>query len=245
MDRRTSVWVPVDMLVPHPSNSNKMSDEMFAKLEANVTLGGELPIVIVRSLELSEAFTEERDAGKLQIIDGEHRWRLAGKLTRKEIEVRVWPGVSDSRAEMLLLTLNHIHGDPDKAKRARAIRNLAEIEPDLDALATYLPERADEIRKLVEEINREAVQDATQRARKVSAREPMTIFVMPDQAEKILRAIKTAYIELDAKHQNADCEEGEALAHVCSTYLLGTRAPEPVEEPAEKPKRRRRAKAEA
>lgn len=219
MDRPTTEWVDVDRLVPHPDNPNKMSPEEFEKLEANVGENGEIPPLIVRTLELTQAFMPECEDDLLQIIDGEHRWRLAKKRGDKVVEIRVWRGITDARAKQLLLTLNRLHGKDDKAKRSRLIRDLAELEPDAEILSTILPETKAQIETMIEEVTREAVTNATSRARSLSEREPMTIFCLPDQAEVIRRAIRLAQEGMDERHQHVDCEEGEALAAISRDYL--------------------------
>lgn len=218
----TTVWIKIDQIVPHPDNANQMSDEQFAVLEANIG-EGPIPPILARSLELSQAFEEERELDKVQILDGEHRWKLAMKRGDKDMEVRVWGEITDGKAKQILLTMNH-GGDDDKAKRARLIRDMHEIEPDAELLATILPETAQQIKKIVDEINLGAVTDATVRAKKISEREPMTIFVVPKQAEVIRRAIKVAQARMDEEHQHVECEEGEALAAVARGYIEGIEA---------------------
>ncbi len=216
-NRPTTEWVDIGRLVAHPDNPNRMNDEEFAKLEANVGPDGQMPPLIVRSLELTQAFDEERQLDKLQIIDGEHRWILAKKRNDSTIEVRVWCDVTDQKAKQLLLTLNRLHGRDDKLRRGKLIQDLYDIEPDHEVLSTILPETSKQIETILEEINREAVENATSKARKISERHPMTIFVLPDQAEQIRRAIKIAKANMG--ESLTDCEEGEALAIVAGRFL--------------------------
>jgi ParB-like chromosome segregation protein Spo0J len=214
--RPTSEWVPIERLVPHPANPNRMSTEAFEKLTRNIDASGNVPIIIVRSLEISQAFPEEFKAGLLQIIDGEHRWRYAKEKGHREVEVRVWTNVSDERAKALLLTLNRLHGEDDRKKRSALIRDLVEIEGDAAALASILPETVAEIGKLTE-ATKAAVDDAKKRAKSLSRQEPLTIFCLPEQAEIIRRAIK---VRTD-KGVESECREGEALKEICADWLEG------------------------
>jgi ParB-like chromosome segregation protein Spo0J len=213
-ERATSIWVPIERVVPHPDNPNKMDEEEYQTLRANVEATGLIPPAIVRSLEESETFTDAHDQDVLQLLDGENRWRLAQDLGRHEFEVRVWKGITDERAKLFLATLNRIHGKDDKTKRATLLRSLADaVGEDYEELASVLPESADDLKKFVEEQTREAVSNAQERAAALSQQEPLTVFCTSDQARVIRSAIDTWLGEHGAGI--TECREGAALAALC------------------------------
>ena len=218
MSRETTVWVDIDTVIPHPDNPNRQDDDTRAKLVANIEATGMMPPIICRSLEESEAFQDEHAEGKIQALDGHQRREIAIERGDKQVEVRIWRGITDARARVLLLTMNRLGGTDDKKVRGRLIRELAEIEDDPDALATLLPEKADDIRKVVEEAAREAVSSATEAAAKISSVEPLTIFVEPAQRDIIQAGIKKSLARLDGVHQHVECEEGAALAVIIQQW---------------------------
>lgn len=224
MKRDTTQWVRTDVLVPHPDNVNKMSEKMLAKLRRNIEDSGTenavlMPPIIVRSLEKSVAFTEEHAAGKLQIIDGEHRWLVRRAMNLEMCEVSVWPGVTDERAIQYLLTLNYIHGDPITKKRRQLLQSLVSFTSDAEGLAEILPDSLEDIIRSAEKAGSEAAGKASESAKRVTRIEPLTVFVQPDQGEVIRRAIETKLVELDPEHQNVECREGTALAAICRAFL--------------------------
>lgn len=225
MKRETTQWVRTDAIVPHPDNVNKMSDKMLAKLKRNIEESagpdGEMliPPIIVRSLEKSAAFTAEHAAGKLQIVDGEHRWVIRRALNHDLSEVSVWKGLSDERAVQYLLTLNYIHGDPISKKRRQLIQSLVSYTSDAEGLAEFLPDSMVDIIRSAESAGSEAAGKASENAKRVSRIEPLTVFVEPEQGEAIRRAIETKLAELDPEHQLVEVREGTALAAICRAFL--------------------------
>lgn len=217
--RPTSVWLPIDTLVPHPANPNRMPEEVLAKLEANIeSSGGLYPPIIARSLELSQSFRAEFEAGQIQIMDGEHRWVLAKRRGDKEVEVRVWQNVTDHRAWKYLLTINSLRGRDDAKKRNFLIRGLSEVE-EAEILASVLPEDLETIKKTAAEAAKDAVGRSASRAEKLSLIEPMTIFGSAADLEVIRRAMKTWLDRFDGRAEIQDGREAHALARIGEIYL--------------------------
>lgn len=214
-DRETSIWLPIDRIVPHPQNPNRMNDEQRAKLRRNIGGTGYYPPVIVRTLEVSDEFSELASEGMYQILDGEHRWLDQKDEGAEEIEVRVWKGITDARAIVLLGTLNRLHGTDDPAKRRALLRRIHDEEPDYEAIASILPETEKQIRKMIEEDRGREVGEAQQRAAELSAQEAVTIFASPSQASSIRSAIKRWLDRNDPDHEIEECREGHALAEIC------------------------------
>lgn len=217
--RPTSQWVLIERVVPHPDNANVVPDDVMDKLRQNIGETGQMPPIIVRSLEASNQFTELFQQEKLQILDGEHRWKIAGEREAKEVEVRVWPNISDERAKVLLLTLNRLQGKDDPKKRNTLIRTLAEIEDDTMMLASILPETQEVIDRTLAETTRAAVANARQKAAEIGKQEPLTVFVLPEHGAIIRTAIKQWLDENDPGNTISECREGAALAGVCGSYV--------------------------
>lgn len=134
--------VALDVCVPNDWNMNKVEPIMLEKLKLVIgeTLkeAGRLPPITCRPHP-----TKKR---KLQIIDGEHRWRILTMLDESEIDVVVLY-VSAQRAMSMTAELNYNRGEPDMEKYpAYLARMLKEFEHvDVQYLSERLPESSDEI----------------------------------------------------------------------------------------------------
>ena len=139
--------VSVGDIVPNDWNPNKVDPQMLTKLEfvINETLEdtGRIPPIVCRP--------HTKDKTKLEIIDGEHRWKIVKKLGYGEIDVVVLY-VSKVRAMAMTSELNYNRGEPDMEKYpAYLARMLKEFDGiDVKYLAERLPDTEDEIRSYLE-----------------------------------------------------------------------------------------------
>lgn len=217
MSRRTTIWVPTSKLVPHPKNDNEMSEAMLNKLAANIQRTGKYPPIIVRSLEKSIEFTEQHDQGLYQIMDGEHRWKIACARCEEEVHVDVWEGIDDESAEIILATMNRLQGRSNPAKRLEIIRRLSQSNT-VDALGELLPEDQDSIQKMIDSAKDAAGGDGDF-SQGVSQNEPMTVWCQGEQKETIKAAIRRWLEENDPDLMIGECREGVALSSICAEYL--------------------------
>jgi ParB/RepB/Spo0J family partition protein len=179
--------VPLDDLIPHPLNSNVMSDDLREKLKAHIKRTGRTPFIVVRP--------HPEDATKYQILDGHHRVAILRELGHTEARCDVWE-VTDREAKLLLATLNRLEGQDQPIRRAQLIHELLG-EMSLDDLAGLLPESdrqleelhallefpADEIAALLEE--------AAEEEERVLPR-VMSFVVTPEQETLIEQAVEMA-----------------------------------------------------
>lgn len=221
--RETSVWVDIDLIVPHPRNPNHVSAEMMTKLEANLDEDRSFPL-LVRDLAQSKEFYQLFQEGKYQLLDGEHRLSIFKQRGVREVEVRIWHDVSDEKAWRYLLTLNHLRGADDKKRRAELIKDLSAFD-DAEALATILPESAEDITKMLTETTLDATNDAKIVADKVSQSVPVTVFCDPQQADVVRGAIDEWLAENDPERLIQECREGTALAAIIGLTNYGSAVP--------------------
>jgi len=90
----------------------------------------------------------DSDPDVYQILDGHHRAKALRHLGREHAECVIWQA-DDREALVLLATLNRLQGQDDPRKRADLVGSLAS-QFNLNALADLLPERRDQIKKLLE-----------------------------------------------------------------------------------------------
>lgn len=125
-------------IFPNPWNINSMAPADFEKLKASIDRYG-LPFpVVVRP--------HPWEAGKWQIVDGEHRWRAAGELGWERIAITVVL-YDDETAQEAGIVLNGLHGTPDETKLGSLLRSLAKKrdETELRAVMPFDRSRFDEL----------------------------------------------------------------------------------------------------
>ncbi len=125
---------------PNPWNPNRMDAEMFSKAIASVHKFGFVDPVTCR-----------RNDGQLEIVDGEHRWRIAKAhsgdcvpddnihLPLLSIPVFDLGEVSDEVAQQLTIVLNETRGQPDKEKLTKLVTSLRERIDDERSLREVMP----------------------------------------------------------------------------------------------------------
>jgi ParB family transcriptional regulator, chromosome partitioning protein len=123
--------IDLNLLRPHPLNSNVMAEPLLAKLAGHIARSDRYPPVVVRPLK-------EDSGANYQILDGHHRIEALRRLGRPRARCVVWD-VDDDEAMLLLATLNRLQGRDDPHKRAALLADLSEAF-DPSALVTLLPE---------------------------------------------------------------------------------------------------------
>jgi len=122
------VTIGLELLRPHPMNSNEMGKDRLAKLARNIKVSGRYPPLIVRPLE-----------GEYQILDGHHRVQALRQLKHAGARCVVWD-VSDEQALLLLATLNRLEGVDQPRKRAALLAELERLAGGMEGLLARLPE---------------------------------------------------------------------------------------------------------
>lgn len=183
--------VETDRLIVHPKNANKVPEEDLEKIRAHIRQSGQYPRLIVRSLELSKAFAAEHAQGKLQMLDGAHRLQVLRDEGLKVARVDLWGGVTDRRARMLLLTLNHLRGKDDAELRAELIReHHADTGASAEDLAAGLPDSLASISKVLELHKAMAGKTSRTRAKPQEQGTFLTIQLSRDQERAIMGHVK-------------------------------------------------------
>lgn len=95
-------------LHPNPWNPNRMDERTLqAERESIATFGFIDPITV-------RPHPDKRKRGHFQIIDGEHRWKIATEEKRKAVPCVVLD-LSDTAARKLTIVLNETRGEADTA----------------------------------------------------------------------------------------------------------------------------------
>ena len=130
--------IPIEKMVAHPDNPNRMSKKNFAKLVRNVERTGRYEPLVVRPCPQREGF--------FQIINGHHRCRALRELGYETADAMVWD-IDDHDADVLLATVNRLGGRDVLDKKLALLCRLNERTHPRD-LAKLLPLSRPQIQRL-------------------------------------------------------------------------------------------------
>lgn len=106
-------YVPINSLQPNDYNPNRQSEHEFELLRRSITEDGfTQPIIVNR--------TDQK------IVDGEHRWRMAGELGYETVPV-VFVDYTEARRRIATLRHNRARGSEDVGLSAAVLRDLREL----------------------------------------------------------------------------------------------------------------------
>ena len=184
--------IPIDKLVAHPGNPNRMSSGTFNKLVRNIERTGRYEPIIVRavcSVPRDASSEHTQNAGcisQYEIINGHHRVKALRQLGFETADCLIWD-VDDHEADILLATLNRLGGTDVLDKKLSLLRRLSKKSKAAE-MARLLPQNARQIERL-KNLKPPAAPANTNRA---SLLNPLAFFVNDTQYETIRRAMSLA-----------------------------------------------------
>ncbi len=131
--------IPLEHLVPHPDNANRMSRGNVAKLVRNIEHTGHYEPLVVR------AHPDRR--GYFQIINGQHRYEALHRLGHNNAQAVVWK-VDDEQTDLLLATLNRLRGRDTLEKKLTVLRRLCRKRP-LHEIAKLVGQTQGQLQRLM------------------------------------------------------------------------------------------------
>ena len=198
--------IPLDKLIPHPDNPNRMSRASFGKLMRHIKQTGCYEPLVVRR------HPQEQDC--FQIINGHHRCAALRKLGHIAAQAVVWD-VSNGQTDMLLATLNRL-GGRDMLDRKLAILRRLTAKRSSRELAKLLPQTKGQLERL---ISRAPLASRVPKQANAFAI-PLVFFVSATQQKAIEEAIREAATESTAKTKAA--RRATALTHIAACYVTRT-----------------------
>jgi ParB-like chromosome segregation protein Spo0J len=112
------------LLRPNAWNSNRVGPEMEKRLRASILEFGLYKPIIVR----------QGTDGTLEILGGEHRWRVASDMGYKTVPVVNLGAMSDEDAKLLGLADNGQYGEDDSALLTQILKDIGQ-----DRVNEFLP----------------------------------------------------------------------------------------------------------
>jgi hypothetical protein len=110
--------MPVVAMAPNPWNVNVMSPEMLDKERASIRRYGFMDPVTVRFIG------DNLDGPDYQIVDGEHRWRIAQELGLTQVPTWDLGVVDEDTAKEMGLVLNETRGESEPGKLSVLLQDL-------------------------------------------------------------------------------------------------------------------------
>lgn len=194
----------------HPDNPNRQSKANFAKLVRNIKRTGKYEPLVVRP--------SPENAGRYQLINGEHRCRALAELGYKTADCVIWD-VDDEQADLFLSTLNRLGGSDVLDRKIKLLKKLNK-SMGTAALAKLIPQTAKQIERLTN-LQRPMLPQAVSTQRFA---EPLVFFVSAPQKEQIEKALSLAE-EPEVKMPRA-ARRAAALANIAQ-YFFDMNKPKP------------------
>ncbi len=237
--------IPIDKLMPHPDNPNKMSKVTFAKLVRNIERTGRYEPLIVRPITKSinrlerkarrEKFLENsavtacsavKESCCFQIINGHHRWLALKQLGHKTADAIVWD-VDDGQANILLATLNRLCGQDVLDKKIALLKRLNEKMQPAE-IAKLLPQTKAQLEKLIQLTTSDCRMSIENFKSQILNRKakiflnPLVFFVSDAQQQVIENALAFA-LQKDKSFigdaPTSSAKRASALSAICRFYL--------------------------
>lgn len=207
-DRMEVALIELNKITPNEYNPNVVSEDILAKLRAEIGQKGVCVPIIVR---------RKGNDGYL-IVDGEHRWRVCRDLGWQEIPCII-TDFDEKEAKIKTLQLNYMRGQVVPLKLAALIHDLSK-EIKLEDLAKRLPyEEAQlqhnlELLKLPEDYGAVIEQQAQEEADELPS--VVSFVVYKEQLAVIEEALKIAQEKLSKGTKNL---KALALEQICADFI--------------------------
>ena len=192
--------IPLDQLIPHPDNPNRMSRANFSKLMRHIKQAEYYEPLVVRR--------HPQQRGCFQIINGHHRCAALKKLGHPTAQAVVWD-VDDEQADILLATLNRLGGRDVLDRKLAILRRLSNKHSARD-LAKLLPQTKGQLERLTGRIQLSKIQQ--QKARHFAI--PLVFFVSEEQQAAIEKALSQTPVSADLSTRAA--RRAAALTHIAT-----------------------------
>jgi ParB/RepB/Spo0J family partition protein len=203
--------IPLDKLLAHPDNPNRMSRASFRKLLRHIRQTQRYEPLVVRPHPQRKGF--------FQIINGHHRWAALRQLGHAKAQAVVWD-IDDEHTDILLSTLNRLTGRDQLDRKLAILRRLSARHAPKE-LAKLLPQTRGQLERLTAAGPLPSMKQSKTYAFAI----PMVFYVSEEQQGIIERALAPVVAESEAKTKAA--KRAAALAQIARTSVRTTPASPP------------------
>jgi len=196
--------IPIDRLLPHPGNANRMSNAALKKLAGHIKRTGNYEPLIVRH--------HSSMANHYELINGHYRLMALNKLGVTCADCIVWK-VDDTEADILLATLNRLCGKDVLEKRSKLIKSLLK-QFDAKQLSSMVTESKKSIERLMNLPKQLPLAKGTEKAFLT----PMVFYLNDDQLTLLDSALKSAFETVEGTKAQ---RKSKAIFNIAQHYLEG------------------------
>jgi len=198
--------IALDKLVAHPDNPNRMSKANFTKLVRNIQQTGKYEPLIVRPCP--------GNPERFQIINGHHRVKALRELGYTHADAVIWD-VDDRQTDILLATLNRLHGSDMLEKKLALLKKLTS-RMQAKQLARLVPQTARQLERLANF----KLPEAPAQPKPLAA--PCVFFLSDEQLADVEDALFLA--QLDSKQKTKAAKRAAALTKIARFFLASSRS---------------------
>ena len=202
--------IPLNKLLAHPDNPNRMSKANFAKLVRNIRRTGRYEPLVVRP--------HPQQNGFFQVINGHHRLKALEKLGYSYADAVVWD-IDDAETNILLATLNRLGGTDLPEKKTQLFNKLTS-QFNLADLAKLLPATAKQIQRLAEF----TIPSAPAKPPAEPLASPLVVFLTAEQKKTVERALALA--QSASSRCTGPAAKSTALVTIAQHFIKCPHAPD-------------------
>lgn len=130
--------LPLDTLIPHPQNTNRMSKMFLKKLRHNIQQTGLYETITVRP--------HPAEYGKYEVLNGHARLDVLRDIGKETVRCDIW-NVDDNNTRLFLAILNKLRGSDVPELRMNLLLDLLKVRTK-EELSAILPETSAYLKKL-------------------------------------------------------------------------------------------------
>lgn len=198
--------IAIDLLEPHPENSNFMDAETLMKLRRHIERTGRYEPLTVRPYPSKN--------GKFQVVNGHNRLRVLRALQYQTARCIVWH-LDDAQTRLYLATLNRLSGTDLPERRSALLENLLSSF-SVDELSLLLPDDRKQLEELEKLSRLELDEGCSRTLGQQEVQVPVILSFMLEESEA-----KEVNLALDLLLRRAEeaSSRGQALVRLARFYL--------------------------
>lgn len=193
--------IPIDKLIAHPGNPNRMSKRNFSRLVRNIGRTSRYEPLVVR-----------KQGDYFQIINGHHRCQALRQLGHQTADAVVWD-VDDAETDILLSTLNQLKGSDILEKKLDMLERINRVMHDRE-MAKLIPFTRSQIKKL----KNIRIPTVPVKINVKSLAEPMVFFLNDIQQKIVKQALSLTQEALTGRTKAV--RNAAALTEMARMYLV-------------------------
>jgi hypothetical protein len=194
--------LPIEILLPHPKNTNRISKMFSKKLRHNIQQVGLYETITVRPHPL--------DKNKFEILNGHARLDALREIGKNNIKCDIW-NVDDSNTDLFLAILNKLRGSDVPELRMNLLFDLLKSYPK-DELAAHIPETSAYLKKL-EKLPEEIESSKKEKIKGMPDTVVINFFLNTEKHKVVIKALNKIINEYNLS------DSSEALFKLAQLYL--------------------------